>query len=160
MSRRERVLQWIPILSSYFPHLSAPQVEVLALWSLGFVFAQTGGITSIVVALASSWGCSEATLRQRLREWMYDAKDKKGDHRCQVEVSTCFAPLLRWILAWWPPDERRIALALDASALSDRFVILALCVVYRGSAMPVAWVVLPAGVKDKWQPYWCKLVAS
>jgi hypothetical protein len=30
-------------------------------------------------------------------------------------------------------------LALDATALGARFVVLAVCVVYRGCAIPVAW---------------------
>ena len=41
------------------------------------------------------------------------AKDKAGKHRRTLEVETCFAPLPRWVLAWWPDepgwsDSRRV----------------------------------------------------
>ena len=44
---------------------------------------------------------SEQSLLQRLREWCYSSKDKKGQKRRELDVSTCFGPLLQWILAWW-----------------------------------------------------------
>jgi hypothetical protein len=34
-----------------------------------------------------------------------------------LDVTTCFLPLIRWVLAWWPPDEHRLALASDAQAV-------------------------------------------
>lgn len=58
---------------------------------------------------------------------------------------SCFAPLLRWIVTCWAPGEQRLALALDASTLSDRFTVLCISVVYRGCALPVAWCIVPAG---------------
>ncbi|MGH2504165.1 MAG: hypothetical protein ACRDID_16785 [Ktedonobacterales bacterium] len=48
---------------------------------------------------------------------------------------------------WWTPEQppqRRLALALDASLLNDRFTVLAVSVLYRGCAIPVAWLVLRA----------------
>ena len=56
-----------------------------------------------------------------------------------------FAPLLAWVLSWWQGTQ--LAIALDATTLGDRFVALAISVVYRGCAIPVAWVVLEAGKK-------------
>jgi hypothetical protein len=77
-----------------------------------------------------------------------------------VEVSTCFAPLLRWVLAWWSRDERRLALVLDARTLSDRFTVLAISVVYRGGALPVAWKLVRPPTKGAWQPHWKRLLAD
>jgi hypothetical protein len=34
-----------------------------------------------------------------------------------------------WVLSWWAPGDRRLALALDATTLDERFSVLALCVV-------------------------------
>ena len=76
----------------------------------------------------------------------------------ELDVSTCFAPLLAWILKGWPST--RLALALDATSLGDRFTILSISVVYRGSAIPVAWKVLPANVRHAWKPEWISLVRS
>jgi hypothetical protein len=98
-------------------------------------------------------------VRQRLREWCYDAADKRGAHRQAIEVGFCFAPLLRWIVSWWGNDERRLALALDATTLGSRFTVLAISVVYRGCAIPVAWKVVRAQTKGAWAPHWKTLLA-
>ncbi|MEM7133975.1 MAG: hypothetical protein AAF702_47215 [Chloroflexota bacterium] len=50
-------------------------------------------------------------------------------------------PLVTWVLSWWSSDEKRLALATDASSLGKRFVVLAISIVYRGCAIPVAWIV-------------------
>lgn len=73
-------------------------------------------------------------------------------------MSTCFGPLLQWILAWWPADEPRLALALDATTLKKRFTVLVISIVYRGCAIPVAWKVVGAEQKGAWKPHWLKLL--
>ena len=47
---------------------------------------------------------------------------------------------------------------MDATSLGDRFVILAISVVYRGCAVPVAWKVLKAEKKHAWKPDWQALL--
>ncbi len=158
MSHQQPLSQWIETVSTAFPQLSRPQAKVLALWSYGMVLAKSCGITLVCAALALQLGCSEASLVQRLREWCYGAKDKKGEKRRELDVGTCFAPLLRWILAWWPADHPRLALALDATTLSKRFTVLCISVVYRGCAIPVAWKVVGAEEKGSWQPHWLGLL--
>jgi hypothetical protein len=108
--------------------------------------------------LALQTGCAEASLLQRLREWCYAAKDKRGNNRRELEVCTCFAPLLRWILSWWSSDEARLALALDATTLKKRFTVLCISVAYRGCAIPVAWKLVGAEEKGSWQPHWMGLL--
>ena len=144
MSRQDGVSQWTATVSTQLPHLSRPQARVLALWSYGIVLTQCCGLTTVAVFLAGLGGEREATLRERLREWYREAAAKAGNRRQDLAVTPCFAPLLRWVLAWWPADERRLVLALDASSLGDRVVVLAISVAYRGCAIPVAWAVLPA----------------
>ncbi len=158
MTCTQRVSQWTAMVSSHFPHLSRPQASVLALWSLGIVLAQSCGLSQVSALLALLLGQAEGTLRQRLREWYYPAKDKAGQHRCTLEVATCFAPLLRWVLAWWPNESRELALALDATTLGQRFTVLCVSVLVRGCAIPVAWKVLPYNQKGAWQPYWQTLL--
>jgi len=130
--------QWRETVSMAFPSLSRPQATVLALWSYGMVVAKSCGITTVCAALALQLGCSEGSLTQRLREWYADAEDKKGAKRQAFEVTTCFAPLLAWVLSLWPAEERHLALAIDASTLTQRFTVLCVSVVYRGCAIPVA----------------------
>lgn len=122
------------------------------------VLARSCGITQVCVALALQIGSSEANLLQRLREWCYGAEDKKGKKRRELAVSTCFGALLQWILAWWPADQPRLALAVDATTLKKRFTVLCMSVVYRGCAIPVAWKVIGAEQKGPWQPHWLKLL--
>src|SRR5712692_731355 len=98
MSRRQALSQWEDTVSSHLPHLSRPQAHVLALWSYGMVLAKSSGTTSVAALLGTSF----STMRQRLREWCYDGADKKGKQRQEVDVTLCFAPLLGWILSWWP----------------------------------------------------------
>lgn len=120
MPHSQPLSQWSETVSTAFPNLSGPQAKVLALWSYGMVLAKSCGITLVCAALALQTGCAEASLLQRLREWCYAAKDKRGNKRRELEVCTCFAPLLRWILSRWPSDEARLALALDATTLKKR----------------------------------------
>jgi len=158
MSHVEALSQWKKTVSTYFGHLSGPQARGLALWSFGMVLAKSCGITSVVGLLAPLVESSESNLRQQLREWCYDAKDKKGEHRQQIEVSLCFAPLLRWILRWWRVDERRLALAMDASNLSDRFTVLCISVGYRSAAIPVAWKIIAENWLGSWVSYWKHII--
>jgi hypothetical protein len=61
---------------------------------------------------------------------------------------------LRWIVLRWAGQERRLALALDASTLADRWTVLSISVLIRGCAIAVAWKVLRAHAKGSWRPYW------
>ena len=158
MSHNEPLSQWIETVSTAFPKLSRPQAKVLAYWSYGMVIAKSCGITLVCAALSLQVGSSEKSLLQRLREWCYGADDKKGDKRRELDVSTCFAPLLQWILALWPADQPRLALALDATTLKKRFTVLVISVVYRGCAIPVAWKVVGAEQKGAWEPHWLNLL--
>src|SRR3954454_14240889 len=74
--------------------------------------------------------------------------DKACPCAAQVDVERCLAPLPRWVLAWW--QGRELALAVDATAHREDVVALVVSVLYRGSAIPVAWAVLPGNVPGPW----------
>jgi len=156
MSCREAVYQWVAEVGDRFPHLSPAQVRVLALWSFGMVVARSCALTAVSLLLAGILGRAPNTVRQQLREGVYEAAAKRGARRRELVVRSCFAPLLRWVLARW--EGRQVALALDATSLGDRFVVLAVSVVYRGCAIPVSWTVLPAGQKGAWRGTWLRLL--
>ena len=158
MSPADTIAHWQTEISRHLPHLSRPQAAVLALWSYGIVLTKSCGMTTVVSFLAQLLGWSKGNLRQRLREWCYDAGDKQGEHRAELEPRTCFAPLLGWILSWWTGSEHRLALALDATHLSNRFTVLAVSVQYRGCAIPVAWQIMSAHAKGSWRPIWEQLL--
>ena len=156
MSAPPSVAQWTQLVATQLPHLSQPQATVLALWSLGLVLARSCGLTAVSVFLASLQHRKENTVRQQLREWCYEAPAKRGAQRQALAVEACFAPLLRWVLQWWQGSQ--LALALDATTLGDRFAVLAVSVLYRGCAIPVAWAVLPATTSGAWKAEWLRLL--
>ena len=55
---------------------------------------------------------------------------------------------MRWVLSLWKSND--LALAIDPTMLSDRLCAVVVSVVYRGCAIPVAWVVMPANKKGEW----------
>ena len=158
MTGKTGLNSWLEIVSHHMPHLSKPQAVVLAMWSFGMVVTKSCGLTTVSVFIATLLGQKEGTVRQRLREWYKDAEDKKGSQREELEVSSCFVPLLSWVLSWWSSGEKRLALVLDASTLGQLFTVLAISVVYRGCAIPVGWVLVSATAKGGWQKHWLGLL--
>jgi hypothetical protein len=88
------------------------------------------------------------------RDGVHKSGAKRGDTRRSLEVSTCFAPWLRWVVAWSDPTCRHLALAMDASTLGQRFTVLLISVVVRGCAIPVAWRIVEATRPGAWRPHW------
>jgi hypothetical protein len=158
MPRPKPLDAWTEQVRDAFPKLSRTQATVLALYSFGMFLAQRCGLNAVVAALVPVLGVGFFTLRSRLQEFYQPATAKSGTQRQELDVTTCFAPLLAWILKGWPST--RLALALDATSLGDRFTVLSIGVVYRGSAIPVAWKVLPANVAHAWKPEWLALLAA
>ena len=148
--------QWLTTIMRHLPHQSKPQATVWALWSLGMVLARSCALTAVSVLLAKGLKRQAPSVRQQLREWCYEAAAKRGRHRQALRVDTCFAPLVGWIVSSWHGTQ--LALALDATTLGARFVVLAVSVVYRGCAIPVAWVVLSAPEKHAWRREWLRML--
>ena len=89
-----------------------------------------------VASALSPWGAWN-NFRQYLREWLYDGSDRARPCRTELDVSLCFASLLRWVLTWWRSG--RLALAVDPTLKGDQTTAIVISVVYRGCAIPVAW---------------------
>ena len=143
MAYPDRLSQWAQEVSSTFAHLSKPQRRGLVLGSAGIALSGVAGITQISALLAVVLQEPEQTVFQRLREWYLDAGQKSGKKRRDLEVSSCFAPLLGWVLRLWQSEKRHLPLVMDATSLGNRWTILVISVVLRGGAIPVAWKVLP-----------------
>src|SRR5271167_888254 len=141
---------------SAFPHLSRPQATVLALYSFGAILAQRCGLSSVATVLAYLLGVGYLTMRSRLQEFYQPASAKSGTRRRELDVTICFAPLITWALKGW--QSNHLALALDATSLGDRFTVLSISILYRGSACPVAWKIMQANVRHAWKPEWIALL--
>ena len=98
MTRHDGLYQWTTTVATALPHLSVPQARVLALWSFGMVLARSCALTAVTAVLAELLGKKDTALRQCLREWFYEAKDKRGQHRQSLDVQACFVPLLCWVI--------------------------------------------------------------
>ncbi len=156
MSRHEGLCIWSQSVSNHMPHLSRPQAFVLGLWSYGIALTRSCGRRTVAQFLALLLGQKDTTVEQRLREWCYDAQDKQGQHRQELDVTTCFVPLVRWVVSIWVGTT--LALVLDATSLGDRFVVLTVNVAYRSCAIPVAWVILVGQQKAAWRRHWLRLL--
>jgi Transposase DDE domain len=156
MSCQSAVYQWTEVVTKHMPHLSKPQASVLALWSVGMVLARSCALTAVSCLLAAGLERKSNTVRQQLREFCYEAKAKRGGARQELQVESCFAPLLAWVLSWW--EGNQLAFAVDATTLGQRFVVLVVSIVYRGCAIPIAWTVLPATEKHTWRREWLRML--
>ena len=86
-------------IDPHLPHLSQPQLTGLVLWVCGAILAGSACQNAVASAL-SPWGRWNS-LRQYLREWLYDGSDRTSPCQTQLDVTLCFAPLLKWVLSWW-----------------------------------------------------------
>jgi hypothetical protein len=139
-------------------HLSLPQVAGLATWSFGMVMTKSSSLTQVSNFIAKINGEKPNTVRQRLKEWYQEAEAKTGFKRCTLDVSSCFAPLMRWVISLLPRNIEQIALALDATNISDKFVVLSLNILLSGCGIPIAWCVVKASAPGSWKPHWQKLI--
>jgi len=161
MSRPPQLTSWQQHLASRFPDLPSSVVAVLALYSFGMLLARVSGLSRVVLFLATHLGRPRYALRKRLAEFYKEASAKSGVRhgvkRRDLDVTLCFSPLLRWLLSLW--SGRCLPLALDVTNLGDRFHVLCISVVVRGIGLPVAWEILPGGIKDPWNPHWQALLS-
>ncbi len=155
MSYQKELKRWQEEVSSEMSNLTKSQSKVLALYSYGMGLTQHCGLNTIIAFLSLLLSMPVVNLRQQLREFLYETKQKRGKKRREVVVSHCFAPLLRWILRSW--QDERVILAMDATHFKDRFIILAISVVVNGCAIPVAWHVRRADARGEWNPIWYQL---
>lgn len=133
-------------IAQHFPDLRLAEQRGLTLWVYGTILARSACQNAVATALLAlgTW----YSLRQYLREWLYDGRDRAAPCATQLEIAACFAPLLRWVLSYWQGNQ--LALAIDPTLHGDKVCALVISVLYRGSAIPVAWHILPANQKGPW----------
>jgi hypothetical protein len=151
---------WTRTVSSQMPHLTRRQAAVLAVYSFAVMLTQSSGMSHVSCFLAYLLRERENTVRQRLREWLYDAQDKRGSQRQAVVVEQSFAALLRWVVRLWQSVDGEMVLALDATTLRQTFTVLSVSVVVGRCAIPVAWAIVPATQAGAWKPHWQRLLRT
>jgi hypothetical protein len=155
MSCHPRVVAWTIIIPTHLPHLSQPQATVLALGSLGMVLARSGALTAVSACLATWLGRKEPAVRQQWRALCSEATATRGTARGARAVEPCGGPLWAGGVDQW--EGTPWALALEATTVGTRLTVLALSVVSRGGAIPVAWTVLAATATPAGRREWGRL---
>jgi hypothetical protein len=141
------------------PSLSKAEAQVLGWLTYGILMLGKCGMTALSHGLAKIEQEPAERLRQRLREFCYEAEAKRGKKRREVDVVRCFPDLLRSILRGWE-GKKELALAIDAMTLGERFTVLNISVMYRGCGISIAWKIIEAGQEGTWRPHWEGLLAT
>lgn len=160
MLKNKHLKDWSCIVSQRMAHLSIPQAMGLATWSFGVVMTKSSSLTQVSHLIAQINAEKTNTVRQRLKEWYQEAPAKKGLHRRELDVHSCFAPLMLWVLSVLPPNVEDISFALDATSIGDKFTVLSRNILLAGSGIPVAWCVVNATSPGSWKPHWQKLISQ
>ncbi len=133
-------------IETHIPHMSQPQLTGLALWVCGAILAGSACQNAVASALSAKGNWNR--FRQYIRQWLYDGTDRARPCRTELDVTLCFASLLRWVLAWWSSE--RLALAIDPTLKGDQTTAIVISVPYRSCAIPVAWHIHKANQKGSW----------
>jgi Transposase DDE domain len=146
----------------WFPSLSRAQANVLGEMAYAMLMTDGCGMTRMSSYMAELLGQPMNTLRQKYREIYYEKEAKAGvknrqKKRREIVPEELFADLLRGVLKGWE-GEKTLVLALDASALADRFTVLSISVMYRGCGMRVAWTVQEGHQAGEWRPHWERML--
>jgi hypothetical protein len=155
MRFREPWYQLVAAIAEHLPDLRPAQQRGLAAWVYGTIQATSGCESAVLRELLTEGGRWEAW-RARLREFLCDGQEKAAPCQTDVAVTACFAPLLAWVVALW--HGRTLPVAIDATLDGEKLTALVVSVLYRGSAIPVAWQILPANVEGAWLPHLLDLV--
>jgi hypothetical protein len=147
------------VVATHLSQLRPAQQRGLALWVVALLLARSGCERAILTALAPV-GFAEHALRARRREWLYDGADRAAPCATALDVTSGFAPVLRWVLAWWGGPA--LAMAIDTTTVRERLVVLSISVLYQGAAIPVAWCVVPyeGPGTGAWTPHLAQLLAT
>ena len=156
MSRHPELYQWIDTVVMRFPSSASRKLWAWRCGVLAWSLARSCSLTAVADVLAPLMGHRTTLCAKDFAITYREADAKAGEERTELDVTECWAPWLTWLLDGW--SGQQIAIALDATSLGDRFVVLAISVVYRGCAVPIAWKVLKAEEKHAWKPEWQALL--
>src|SRR5205807_9633476 len=153
------IADWQKRVAELVPSLSPSQAKALGLISYGIVLFDGCGMTRLCNGLGKVEQVPAGRLRQRLREFYYEAQAKRGKKRREVDVERCFPELLHAVLRDWE-GKKELALGLDAMTEGSRFTVLNISVMYRGCGISIAWKIIEAGQEGTWRPHWEGLLAG
>lgn len=133
--------------------LSSTRARLLATWVVGIRILGSCSLTELALLWAGLSRGSANACRERLR-YFYKAGTTRGK---TWSPASCFADLLSWSWEWMGGEAM---LALDATHLKQRFIVLSISVLNRQCAVPVAWSIRNAFQRGAWKPVWQDLLRS
>lgn len=122
---------WYHNLLEHLP-LSKPKAKVLALFS--FALTKARRCTLAIAAQALHQVAKADTLERRFQRFLALGP---------LDLPACQIALARWTLANWPSGQRIVVL-LDETSLQEHLRVMALCLAYKGRALPLCWEVYPS----------------
>lgn len=148
-------------IREHFPHLPRPIRRALARWVMGALLAGGANGPSLIDALDMAGVAAPSTLSDQWDSWLAQPAHQTSEPPEAGEAPilcplACGVALLRWVLKLWQGGP--LVLGMDASLRRDEVVLLRISVLYRGTAIPVAWVVVPANIPGAWQPHWERML--
>lgn len=134
-SRRGLLHEWTDRLHALLPGVRITQVRLLALLSLGMLWAGTVRINQVAAAVPLRVRVSST--ERRLRRFL-------ANSACSVE--RLWVPLLPRLLARWAGQE--VLLVCDPTPYRERFTVLWVGVVVHRRVLPLTWTIVPQ--QDPW----------
>ncbi|HWI57248.1 MAG TPA: transposase [Bacillota bacterium] len=136
MKPQKVLYHWGRSVGKAFPHLSKPQVFVLAAFSLGVAWAKSCSLSRIAQSLAILG--TLPTVERRLQRFL--SNPRIDPH----QGSVCLA---QWVVPSVVPALGRLAkplvLLVDETALNEYLKVMTVALAYRGRALPLAWWCYP-----------------
>jgi hypothetical protein len=149
------------IIHQPFPTLPRQQRRALARWVMGALLAGSAHGPSVIQALATAGVAAPSTLSDQWDAWLAQpayqtTEPPHAEAPPLLSPLACGTWLLRWVVQLWTEDF--LVLGVDASLRRDEVGLLRISVLYRATAIPVAWVMVPANTPGAWQPHWERML--
>lgn len=148
------------LLHQHIPHLGRTRRRGLARWVTGALLADSANQPSVISALHGLGEAAPSSLAEHWATWMHQPAEQTADPRPDAKAPSsplaCGAALLGWIMQLWTGGP--LVLGIDASLRRDDVVLLRISVLYRGTAIPISWVIVPANRKGAWMPHLLRML--
>jgi hypothetical protein len=129
-TRLQLLHSWTRQLQQLLPTLRVTRVRVLALFSLGLLWAETCAVGRVAASLPVA--VRDLSSERRLRRWLANE---------QVDVWPCWEPLAHALVA--QHGQRAVLLGLDPTTQTNRATIMVVGMCVHRRILPLAWTVLP-----------------
>jgi hypothetical protein len=101
---------------------------------MGLILSKTVNLTEWIPFAEEVRAKIAQSLQRRYRRWL---------ENFHIDVNQLYAPLIQEALSRW--GSQTLYLALDTSVLWNRYCLIRVSIIYRGRAIPLAWLVIEHG---------------